>query len=397
MSKILYLPHRLPFPPNKGDKIRAFNVLKHLSIKHQLFVGTFVDDPADYEHIKKLAAYCVDSCVVKQNKLSRRIASAKGLLNAKPLGLVYYESPKLQAWVDQTVEQQKIDTILTFSSTMSQFIDHERFAKLHRVADFCDIDSDKWEQYSKKASWPMSAVFSREARTLLEYERAIASRFNSTLFVNESESELFKKLAPESAQRIDYFDQCVDAGYFSPAASFAALPHTKDEPIFCFTGAMDYRANVDAVLWFVQEVWPAVRKQLLNAKFYIVGTNPAAVIVDLNNVPGVVVTGRVADVRPYIAASKATVAPLRIARGTQTKVLEAMAMAKAIVCSTAAAEGLAESAKACLLIRDDASGFAQCLIALAAQNGSNERAREIVLRDYSWMSQLRKLDIKLAR
>jgi sugar transferase (PEP-CTERM/EpsH1 system associated) len=390
MTNVLYLPHRLPYPPNKGDKVRSFNFLKHLSKRHQVFVASFIDDPADQEHLSTFKEYCAESFIRPQNPLMRRLFSATALLSGQALGVTYYRDQKLQAWIDQIIKRANIDRILIYSSTMSQFVDQPRYVDKFRVADFCDVDSDKWRQYALKSSWPMQAVFNREASTLLKYEREIASRFDATVFVTKEESELFKRLAPESANKITHVDNGVDTSYFDPEAVTSDV--TQESLSFVFTGAMDYRANVDAVVWFVDMVWPIILATLPSARFVIVGSNPSSQVLALGEKPGVQVTGRVPDVRPYLKAAKAAVAPLRIARGTQNKVLEAMAMAKPIVCSSAAAEGLNSRAQACLQIADDPKDFAERLIALAKGDGYSKIARDTVEIDYSWESHLGRFD-----
>jgi sugar transferase (PEP-CTERM/EpsH1 system associated) len=391
MTKILYLPHRIPFPPNKGDKVRSFNFLKHLAKKHEVYLGTFIDDDVDHQYVKELDAYCEKSFVVTQRKILGRALSTRGFLTGESLSVPYYASRKLQAWVDETIAKNKIDKLLIYSSTMSQFIDHQQYEKSKRVADFCDIDSDKWLQYARKAKWPISSVFNREGSALLAYERKIAQSFDKTIFVTEEESNQFKRLAPESVAKIDHVDNGVDTQYFDPHANdMIAVPMANQSLVF--TGAMDYRANVDAVVWFTKDVWPIIRQKNPNAEFFIVGSNPTPEVHKLAQTQGVKVTGRVADVRPYLHGAKVAVAPLRIARGTQNKVLEAMAMAKPTVVSKNAAEGLSSPAKQRLIIEDDPAKMAAEICHLLQGSGVDQKCRDAVIEHYSWESHLSKLD-----
>ena len=235
----------------------------------------------------------------------------------------------------------------------------------------------------------MKWIYQREARRLLEYERRVAASFDASLFVSPEEARLFQSMAPESAKKIGHFSNGVDADYFSPAHKFPT-PFTAGEEALVFTGAMDYWPNIDAVQWFVQEVLPGVRAQRPNVVFYIVGSRPAPQVQALASQAGVCVTGTVPDVRPYLAHAHAAVAPLRIARGIQNKVLEAMAMARPVVVSAQALEGIAANAGEDLLLAEDAEAFVAALLHQLAHPapGLGNRAREKVLEQYSWPAHL---------
>ena len=390
-TKILYLPHRLPFPPNKGDKVRGFNFLKHLAKNNDLFVGSFIDDKADLEAGKLVQQYAVASYIQYLNPKIKRLLSLKGLVTGAPLTVSYFENNNLKRWVSEIVKKESIDTVLIYSSTMSQFIEGNEFEAIHRVADFADVDSEKWRTYSQISKWPLRMIYAREARTLLEYERKIALSFKQTVFVSKEEAQLFKSIAPESADKTTYVEMGVDTEYFDPSGihvdSLLAAQH-----YLVFTGAMDYKPNIDSVTWFVSEIWPTVLAKHAKLKFYIVGSNPVAAVKALRRAPNVIVTGRVGDVRPYLLHAVLAVAPLRVARGTQIKVLEAMAMAKHVVCTSAAAEGLHEQAKLCLNIANSAEQFVQLLNALSVKRGINFAARNAAIKYYSWPAKCAELD-----
>jgi sugar transferase (PEP-CTERM/EpsH1 system associated) len=392
---LLYLPHRIPFPPNKGDKIRSFNVLKHLANSFNVFVGTFIDDPNDHQYIGELKTYCSESLVVPQNPLLRRAMSASAFFTGKSLGVAYYANRQMSEWVIDTVKRHKIEKALIYSSTMAQFVEGPEFAHLQRVADFCDVDSDKWNQYAAKARYPLKKVFSLEGNRLLAYERKIASEFDFTTLVTSAEAKLFQRLAPESKDKILYVDNGVDTSFFDPNLTYPK--QDIEGKVVVFTGAMDYRANVDAIQWFCDEVWQLVKAAEPDASLYIVGSNPTSQVMKLAELDSVKVTGRVADVRPYLSHARVAIAPLRIARGTQNKVLEAMSMAKQIVTSPAAADGLSEMAKTSLSICEKAEDFAQATIAALRQPVRSESARDCVLKEYSWHSHLSKFETLLSR
>lgn len=390
MSRLLLLVHRIPFPPNKGDKIRSYHLLRHLAGRHEVFLGAFVDDPQDWKYEAELDRLCRQVKLVDLDPTRRKLASLAGLLTGEALSVPYYRNAEMQRWVDDVLVSEGVENVVVFSSTMAQFVSGDRYARLHRIADLCDVDSDKWRQYAEGKRAPVRWVYAREARALLACERRIAQEFDATLFVTQAEAELFRSLAPEFAAKVGAYDNGVDTDYFDPEPGFES-PYADQSPVAVFTGAMDYWANVDAVTWFAAVVWPRVLARVENAKFYIVGSNPGAEVKALGNRPGIWVTGRVPDVRPYLAHADLAVAPLRIARGTQNKVLEALAMAKPIVCTSAAAAGLRIEASAGFRIEDEPSAFAAAILALFG-HGPCPEGRERVTERYSWDANLRVVD-----
>ncbi len=388
---LLLLVHRIPFPPNKGDKIRSYHLLKHLAQKYTVHLGTFIDDQNDLQYVETVKQWCGESYFERLNPTKAKLGSVTALLMNRPLSLDYYRSAAMQAWVDSTIKKQAITKVVVFSSAMAQFI--ESHSETRRVIDFVDIDSDKWQQYASKKIWPMSWLYQREARTLLAYERKIAHACDASLFVSQAESDLFKKLAPESADKIGFFNNGVDTDYFSPDI-LHDNPYSPNDKVIVFTGAMDYWPNVDAVQWFTEEVFPQIRKIHPNTLFYIVGTRPTEQVMQLGNQPGVKVTGSVPDVRPYLAHADVSVAPLRIARGIQNKVLEAMAMAKTVVVSPQALEGIDAEIEIELLLAEDGHKFVSIISDFLNKNNENIgiAARKKVEVRYNWSSNLRNID-----
>ncbi|KQV79040.1 sugar transferase [Massilia sp. Root351] len=387
MDNLLLLVHRIPYPPNKGDKIRSYHLLKHLAEHYRVHLATFVDDEDDWQHVPRLEALTASAHFAPLHPKQARVRSLGALLGNRSLSLDYYRDAGLRRWVDGTVQREGISRIVVFSSAMAQYA--EAYPDATRVVDFVDVDSDKWRQYAEKKSWPMSMLYAHEARQLLAYERRVARECDAALFVSEPEADLFRKLAPESAARTGHFSNGVDTVYFSPQGDYAT-PYAQGEQALVFTGAMDYWPNIDAVTWFAEEVLPAVRARHPQAVFYIVGARPASEVQQLAGLPGVVVTGTVPDVRPYVAHAALCVAPLRIARGIQNKVLEAMAMARTVVVSPQALEGIQAEPGRELLLAADAHAF------IDAVNGALERpeaaigaaARATVEHLYGWNSHL---------
>jgi sugar transferase (PEP-CTERM/EpsH1 system associated) len=387
VEDLLLLIHRIPYPPNKGDKIRSYHLLKHLAGQYRVHLATFVDDADDWQHVPKVEAMCASSHFAPLNPTLARVRSLGALVMNRSLSLDYYRDAGLERWVDATVAKHKIERVLVFSSAMAQYAD--KYPQARRVVDFCDVDSDKWRQYADQKSWPMSWLYRHEARQLLSYERRVARDYDASLFVSAPEAALFRDLAPESSARIGFFNNGVDTDYFSPDTGHAN-PYPAGERAVVFTGAMDYWPNVDAVQWFANEVFPALRARFADLRFYIVGARPTQAVRDLEKLPGVSVTGTVPDVRPYIAHAQAAVAPLRIARGIQNKVLEAMAMATPVVVSPQALEGIDAEPGHDLVLADGADAFVDAVSSMlhARRDDMGRAARSRVERQYSWPSNL---------
>jgi sugar transferase (PEP-CTERM/EpsH1 system associated) len=389
---LLLLVHRIPYPPNKGDKIRSYNLLKHLATKYKVHLATFVDDADDWQHVPAVEALCASSHFVKLDPRKGKLRGAMGLATGKSLSLEYYRDADMKRWVARTMRERGIARVMTFCSVMAQYA--EDFPAARRVIDFCDVDSDKWRQYAEKKKWPMSWVYAHEARSLLDYERKVAGAFDASLFVSAPEAELFRTLAPESGAKIGHFSNGVDTEYFSPLRAYDN-PYAAGEQALVFTGAMDYWPNVDAVKWFAEHVLPRVRASVPNARFYIVGSRPAPEVLALAN-ESIVVTGTVPDVRPYLAHCVAAVAPLRIARGIQNKVLEAMAMGRPVVASQQAFEGIEAAPGRELIVADTPEQHADSVISLlrTPDTAMGQAARASVERRYSWAAHLSPIETR---
>ena len=393
MANLLYLVHRMPYPPDKGDKVRSYHLLRHLQQRHRVFLGTFIDDPADEQHLDALSALCPDLHVARLNPRLARLRSASGLLRGEPLTLAYYRDAGLQAWVRQTVASHDIAASVVFSSAMGPYA-VPLLPRVPMLLDFVDADSAKWTQYAAQHGWPMSWVYRREGRTLLAHERDLAQLARRSFFVTAQECALFEGLAPESRGRVQALGNGVDAGYFRPAADRPS-PFADGGPTVVFTGAMDYWPNVDGVTWFVQDVLPGLRQRHPGLRFCIVGRNPTAAVRALAD-DHVLVTGTVPDVRPYLQHASAVVAPLRVARGIQNKILEAMAMQQPVVTVSSCAEAIGATDTQGLLRADDPTAMVQQLDGLlrdaARRTALGESARRFVEQRYSWQAHLRSID-----
>lgn len=387
-ERILFLPHRIPFPPDKGDKVRSYHILRHLAAHAEVYLASFVDDPADWAHAGRVAELCQDSCLVPLTGWRARLRALPALATGLPLTVPYYADRRLRAWVDHTLAHRGIDRVLAFSSSMAQYAGRAA-PGVRREIDFVDIDSEKWAQYAERARGPMRHVYRREARTLARYECRIASAFDASWFVSAEEAAAFRRLCPAAAVRVHALDNGVDIDYFHPQAG-GVSPFTEEEIPIVFTGAMDYWPNVDAVTWFAEAVMPALRAARPGLRFYVVGRRPTPAVEALAAQPGVIVTGGVPDVRPYLRHAAVAVAPIRVARGVQNKVLEAMAMARPVVCSPNAAEGIRADDGVELLVaatpEDYVARIGECLA--GERSGIGAAARRRVEAEYAWAASL---------
>jgi sugar transferase (PEP-CTERM/EpsH1 system associated) len=392
VANILYLVHRLPYPPDKGDKLRSYHLLKHLTAGHKVFVGTFIDDPADQAHIDTLRKICAGLCVVRLDPATARLRSLIGLLRGEALTLPYYSSRTLRAWVAGILAEQSIDAAVVFSSAMAQYLDG--FPADRTLVDFVDVDSAKWTQYALTRSWPRSWIYRREGERLLAFERALALRAARSFFSTDKEAELFRQSAPECRHRVEAMNNGVDADYFSTQRGTTS-PFAAGELPLVFTGAMDYWPNIDAATWFAGEVLPRLRRRLPALKFYVVGRNPTGTVLALNG-EDTTVTGTVPDVRPYLQHAAVVVAPLRVARGIQNKVLEAMAMARPVVASRACADAVDAVGGRDFAVAGDAAEFAGEIDGLLRQpelaGRMGDAARRRVIERYSWQAHLARID-----
>ncbi|MFA9219004.1 MAG: TIGR03087 family PEP-CTERM/XrtA system glycosyltransferase [Sphingomonadaceae bacterium] len=390
MIELLYLTHRIPYPPNKGDKIRAFHILDYLRQHARVHLASFIDDASDWQHVATLQAMCASTCFLPLRPALARLRSVSGWWRAEPLSVGYYRDAQMQQWVEQTLARHPIDTALAYSGPIAQYLP-ARTARgpLHRVMDFVDVDSAKWRDYATSQPWPWSRLYQREAVRLAEYEAAVARRFDRVSLVSAAEAALFCQHAPDSAHKTAHFSNGVDAEYFCPDVQRAS-PFPASQVPLVFTGAMDYWPNVQAVHWFCDHVLPAVRLQHPAVAFHIIGARPTGPVQSLAKRPGVYVSGTVADIRPYLQHAAVAVAPLRIARGIQNKVLEAMAMARPVIASAQALEGIDARIGHELLGAADAGEFIHHINDLLStgENGLGPAARARIVGSYNWQRNL---------
>lgn len=388
---LLLLVHRIPYPPNKGDKVRSYRILRHLAERYRVFLATFVDHPDDWRHLPTVEGWCEAVCARPIAPPRKRVASLRGLLTGEALTLPYYRDGIMARWVGETVRRHGIGRAVVFSGAMAQYV--EGLPLERRVVDFCDVDSEKWSQYAPTKPWPLSWLYAREGRLLRAFERRAAGAAQASLLVTGAEAELFQRRAPEAAARVAVMENGVDAVFFSPDPPQPS-PYPAGGPVLVFTGAMDYWPNVDGVCWFAHDILPRLRQTAPDVRLWIVGMNPSAEVRALAREGEVVVTGTVPDIRPYLAHADAVVAPLRIARGIQNKVLEAMAMGRPVVAHPACLAGLSAQVGEEVLAACDAEEFVVALRDALGPRGAaiGAAARQRVKSRYDWSRQLQVLD-----
>lgn len=386
--KILFLAQRVPYPPNKGDKLRSFHQIKYLSQNHDIDLVCLSDNEKDLKSSQGLQAYCRTVDVISLPKFKSNLQSGIALLTGTPLTLAYFHSRQLQAVVNRKLHEESYDVIFVFCSSMAQYV--ERRTETPRVIDFVDVDSEKWLQYATYAKFPMNWLYRLECRRLRKYEAKIAMAFQHSFFVSAKETEDFRQLVCH-CETITPILNGVDLDAFSPSKA----PY--DPKKLVFTGAMDYFANVEAVLYFVREILPHIQKRIVDVKFYVVGSNPTKEITELpKSHPNVIVTGFVEAVQPFVQESAVLVAPMRIARGVQNKILEGMSMGVPVVTTSLGFEGITATPGKDLFVEDDPQRFANQVLELM-QNAdlrkhASDRSRETVKLNYSWSANLEKLE-----
>ncbi|WP_419807279.1 TIGR03087 family PEP-CTERM/XrtA system glycosyltransferase [Sphingomonas sp.] len=383
MTNLLFLAHRVPYPPDRGDKIRSYQVLRHLAQRARVHLIAFADDPADEVAAPELTALTA-SCTIVPRRKGRVSATLEALTGGRAVSLTAFDHPAMHAAV---AAAPPVDATYCFSGQMAQYLP---MAGPPAFMDFVDVDSAKFADLATRRS-PLRRLYAREARLLGAWEQAVSRRVAASLFVTAAEAELFE--ARGGGGRVTVVENGIDAAHFDPTATFARPDETG--PLIVFTGQMDYAPNVQAVRWFARAVFPALLARHPTARFAIVGRAPTPTVKLLARQPGVLVTGEVPDVRPWLAAAAVCVAPLRLARGVQNKVLEAMAMARPVIASPQAAEGIDHQGTIFVAGGDPRRWVAAVNAILDTPVGTDPigaRARAQVLRRYDWAARLAPLD-----
>jgi polysaccharide biosynthesis protein PslH len=394
--RILILAHRIPYPPNKGDKIRSYNILKHLGRRHEIHLATLIEDAGDREYLSVLSSIVTSLVYDKIDPWARNISSAISLLKTGPISVSYFFSQKMQKAINRLLGQYKFDAIICSSSPMAEYIlrsgpSMEKVGNPLLLMDLMDVDSCKWRQYAEKCSGIKRWLYNREAILLSDYEKKIVREFDHVFLVSEQEKYLLSE--DFSASNVSAMSNGVDMKYFRPMGTGKI---SKSGHVLVFTGAMDYWPNVEGVEWFARKVFPKIKEAFPDVTFYIAGSRPTQAVQRLGRLDGVRVTGYVNDIRDYLSMADVCVVPLRIARGIQNKVLEAFAMGKAVVCTPQALEGIRATPGKEVLVAENPEDFVECVTRLLNDLSTSQNlgrdARKCVEANYSWGKNLKILD-----
>ncbi len=381
--KILFLSQRVPYPPNRGDKITTWKLVERMARAHEVRIVAFAHEEADLVAAQSLRKMGFETFVVRHHARAKRLGSLPLLLTRRPLTLGVFGSRALQKEVDR--QSRWADVAYAYSSSMGAFLlQHD----LPWVMHFAELDSDKWRQYAERTGLPMRLVYRREWRTLLAFERELAAAARTSVFCTPLEEAIFRREIPGRPSAV--LRNGVDLTYFRPAPERAEAGH------IVFTGVMDYLPNVDGCVHFVKEIFPHVRSRFPEARFTIVGSRPTRQVERLAETDGVTVTGYVLDTREWLGRASIAVAPLRIARGIQNKVLEALAMGLPVVGTTSATQGVEGRRDEHYLVADTAEAQAEAIQGLLADperaRTLGARGRRFVEERYDWEVTLAPLD-----
>ena len=378
--RILYLCHRIPYPPNKGDKIRAFHQLKALSRVYEVDLFTLCDGPVDPEHRSALLQYCQSVTVVSLNPLFNRIRALPYLLTQVPLTVPCFHSPELHKKVRNALAEQSYDRIFVYSSSMMQYI--EPLNDIPILMDLVDVDSNKWSQYSGFVSFPFSVLYRREARCLRQLEQTICNKAACVIVTTQREARLVTEISTQTNVRV--VPNGVDTEYFH----VPQRQRSPRNPAIIFTGDMSYFPNTEAVAFFARKVLPIIRQSIRDVQFLIVGRTPTRGIRQLAAIGGVEITGFVPDVRPYFERASVAVAPFSITAGIPNKILEAMASGLPVVGTSRGVQGLIPAVGTKVDIGDTEEELAAKTVALLGDPSLARRkgleCRNLVSLNYDW-------------
>lgn len=394
---VLVLAHRIPYPPDKGDKIRTYHLVKHLAENYRVTLVCLVDDEQDCQHIPALKQMVHQfHCRVRTGK-TMRLHAGLSLVTGRSFSQQCFYANALQHTVDDYLETQEPAAILCFCSSMADYVFRsrhwpERFHHITLLDDLIDVDSEKWLQYAEKNNPAMRWLYRREARLLRTFEQRIVHEFDRVFLVSDEEKNVLGEHV--AVENVEALSNGVDLDYFCLAGvdtqRFATAPCK-----LVFSGAMDYWPNVEGAVWFAEKIFPLLRQKVPEVSFCIAGRNPTPAVRALEKIPGIDVTGTVPDMRDHLATATICVVPLLIARGIQNKVLEAMAMERPVVATRGAATGTHAVDGEELIVADDEAAMANAIIDLLADEPRRRemgaKARAYVEREHSWASHLQRL------
>jgi len=396
MKEAIFIAHRIPFPPNKGEKLRAYHFLKFIAERYSTHLLCHIDEERDLEAAQKIDLPLASIHYHFLPRHKRKQRCLKALFFGGSLTVAYFYNRSLQQVFNTLIRKRPIELVFGSCAPAAEYVFRAGFLGARLLLDFMDVDSEKWRAFSKHTAPPMCWVYALEARRLRAYERRIANTFDHVFLVTEAEARLFQRVVAEIDVAV--IENGVNLERFHPTYQ---SPLSKEGFVLVFTGAMDYWPNAEGVIWFAQEIFPQIKKVFPEVTFFIVGKDPLPEVKRLSVDPRLRITGYVEDARDYLALADVCVVPLRLARGVQNKILEAMAMGKPVVATSAAVEGIKARPGEHLLVADSPDEFAEAVNLLLRERPLAEKmgkaARKQVEKHYSWEKNLTKLEEFLPR
>jgi len=384
--KILYVCHRFPFPPKRGGKIRPFNMIRHLAQRHEVTVASLVRSESEAREGEGISPHCASFMMGRVSNPVQALRMVTRLPTLVPSSMGFFYSPELRAKIASALRSERFDLIFVHCSSVAQYVAHVE--GIPKILDFGDMDSQKWLEYANYQPFPLSAGYWLEGKKMEREERRLARRFDMCTATTRAEWETLEGLV--SATVTDWFPNGVDSEYFTPG------DEAYDADTISFVGRMDYYPNQECMFDFCANTLPLIQARRPFVKLLIVGADPSPKVRQLAGIPNVTVTGSVPDVRPYVRSSALMIAPLNIARGTQNKILEAMAMGVPVVTSRVAAGGVDAVADEHFLVGETPAEYAQAVLSIMEDRTLRSRlaqaARARMLTHHAWPRSMQRLD-----
>ena len=365
--RILFLTQRLPYAPNRGDRVRAYHLLKHLRPRAEIDLVSFVHDAEEASHEPEAAALVSSVEAIRVPRFRNMIRSGLSLPTSRPTTHTMLDAPDARRRIARLVQAHPPSVVFAYCTGAAHLAFDPLLANVPLIVDMVDVDSAKWSALARATTFPKSRIYRREARCLAEFERRAVRRAFATLITTEAERATLLALAPDA--RVEVVQNGVDAEALRPVGA----PSSSATVVFC--GVMNYEPNEQGALWLAREVWPKVRARRPDARLQLVGSSPTAALRALHGEDGTIeVTGSVPDVRPYLWNAAVAVAPLLVARGVQNKVLEAVAAGLPTVATPVVMTGVPPEVQPACLTADGAGAFASAIVDLLEKTPADRRA-----------------------
>lgn len=380
MSRVLFIVPRTPYPLNDGWIIRTYNLIQGLSSQgYAIDLISFVESDDEESNLRYLLKLCCSVYSVKRKKEYSLFDISKGLVTAQPFSVLNYYEGSMRGKIDAVLEKNHYDFIQVEDIVMAQYlpVDHGKGA---RILDMHNIESMLMNRYARNENNVLKKAYAYlTAYKLRKYEEDISNVFDVSLVCSERDRE--RLLQYGTGNRVEVIPNGVDCAYYESGDGEAEIK------TLVFVGSMDYHANITGICHFVSAIFPLVSREDPNIQLRIVGKNPNRRVRELSN-EQIIVTGEVEDVRTYLGMAHIVIVPLLVGGGTRLKILEAMAMSKAIVSTSIACEGIEAKNGENIMIADDDMSFSEIISSLLRdaekRSALGSNAREFVEKNYDW-------------